>query len=68
MGRECAQGENAVREVSETKMRETEKCANEESSLDYLFQLAIEMKKLELPWLSHVEPVITSRGPTEYGA
>lgn len=36
--------------------------------MDYLFQLAIEMKKLELPWISHVEPVVTSRGPTEYGA
>lgn len=43
------------------------KCANEGCSLDYLFQLAIEMKKLELPWLSHVEPVITNREPTTYG-
>ncbi|KAH8603071.1 Methylthioribulose-1-phosphate dehydratase [Bisporella sp. PMI_857] len=26
-------------------------------SLDYLFQLAIEMKKLDLPWLSNIKPV-----------
>ncbi len=38
-------------------------------SLDYLFQLAIEMKKLSLPWISHVEPVATKQQKaTEYGA
>jgi hypothetical protein len=28
--------------------------ANELTSLDYLFQLAVEMKKLGLPWLSDI--------------
>lgn len=27
------------------------------SSLDYLFQLAVEMKQLGLPWISEVTPV-----------
>jgi methylthioribulose-1-phosphate dehydratase len=31
-------------------------------SLDYLFQLAVEMKQLGLPWLSNVPKVITSSG------
>lgn len=26
-------------------------------SLDYLFQLAVEMKKLGLPWISEIEQV-----------
>lgn len=26
-------------------------------SLDYLFQIAVEMKKLGLPWLSDVKPI-----------
>lgn len=31
-------------------------------SLDYLFQLAVEMKQLGLPWISSVEKVITASG------
>lgn len=30
-------------------------------SLDYLFQLAVEMKKMGLPWITHIAPVKTSR-------
>ncbi|KLU87773.1 methylthioribulose-1-phosphate dehydratase [Magnaporthiopsis poae ATCC 64411] len=30
-------------------------------SLDYLFQLAVEMKKLGLPWITDITPVETSR-------
>ncbi|KAK3695003.1 class II aldolase/adducin N-terminal [Podospora appendiculata] len=30
-------------------------------SLDYLFQLAVEMHKLGLPWMTEIEPVKTSR-------
>jgi len=26
-------------------------------SLDYLFQLAVEMKRLDLPWITDIEPV-----------
>jgi methylthioribulose-1-phosphate dehydratase len=26
--------------------------------LDYLFQLAVEMKKLGLPWISNIEPTV----------
>jgi methylthioribulose-1-phosphate dehydratase len=29
--------------------------------LDYLFQLAVEMKKLGLPWLSEIEPVVPTK-------
>jgi methylthioribulose-1-phosphate dehydratase len=29
-----------------------------DASLDYLFQLAVEMKQLNLPWVSEVEPVV----------
>lgn len=32
------------------------------SSLDYLFQLAVEMKQLNLPWITDIEPV-TPRKP-----
>ncbi|KAK7952464.1 methylthioribulose-1-phosphate dehydratase [Apiospora aurea] len=31
-------------------------------SLDYLFQLAVEMKQLGLPWISNVSKVVTSSG------
>jgi hypothetical protein len=31
------------------------------SSLDYLFQLAVEMKKLGLPWITQIEPVVPTR-------
>lgn len=34
----------------------------DQHSLDYLFQLAVEMKQLGLPWISNVEKVITSSG------
>lgn len=27
-------------------------------SLDYLFQLAVEMKQLNLPWITEIEPVV----------
>jgi methylthioribulose-1-phosphate dehydratase len=27
------------------------------NSLDYLFQLAVEMKRLDLPWITDIEPV-----------
>ena len=37
-------------------------CANCECSLDYLFQLAVEMKQLGLPWISNVSKVVTSSG------
>lgn len=30
-------------------------------SLDYLFQLAVEMHKLGLPWISEIEPVVPTR-------
>ncbi|KAH8839014.1 Methylthioribulose-1-phosphate dehydratase [Pyricularia oryzae] len=30
-------------------------------SLDYLFQLAVEMKKMSLPWITDITPVKTSR-------
>lgn len=30
-------------------------------SLDYLFQLAVEMERLGLPWITDIEPVKTSR-------
>lgn len=30
-------------------------------SLDYLFQLAVEMKKLGLPWISHVTQIAPQR-------
>ncbi|KAL1883826.1 hypothetical protein VTK73DRAFT_7614 [Phialemonium thermophilum] len=30
-------------------------------SLDYLFQLAVEMKKLGLPWITDIEPVVPQR-------
>ncbi|KAB5551414.1 class II aldolase/adducin N-terminal [Coniochaeta sp. 2T2.1] len=30
-------------------------------SLDYLFQLAVEMKKLGLPWITQIEPVVPTR-------
>lgn len=30
-------------------------------SLDYLFQLAVEMKQLGLPWISEVEPIVPRR-------
>lgn len=30
-------------------------------SLDYLFQLAVEMKKLGLPWISEVEQIAPQR-------
>lgn len=31
-------------------------------SLDYLFQLAVEMKRLGLPWLSNIPKVVTASG------
>lgn len=31
-------------------------------SLDYLFQLAVEMKKLGIPWISDIEPTVPTRG------
>lgn len=31
------------------------------TSLDYLFQLAVEMKKLGIPWISDVAPVAPER-------
>lgn len=31
-------------------------------SLDYLFQLAVEMKKLGIPWISDIAPTIPTRG------
>lgn len=34
----------------------------DQHSLDYLFQLAVEMKQLGLPWISNVEKVITASG------
>jgi len=30
-------------------------------SLDYLFQLAVEMKRLNLPWITDIEPVVPRR-------
>jgi hypothetical protein len=35
--------------------------ANNETSLDYLFQLAVEMKQLNLPWITDIEPVVPRR-------
>lgn len=31
------------------------------ASLDYLFQLAVEMKQLGLPWITDIEPTIPTR-------
>jgi methylthioribulose-1-phosphate dehydratase len=31
------------------------------NSLDYLFQLAVEMKRLDLPWITDIEPVMPRR-------
>lgn len=34
-----------------------DKAKAQAESLDYLFQLAVEMKKLGLPWVSHIEQI-----------
>lgn len=33
-------------------------CADMISSLDYLFQIAVEMKKLGIPWESDIKPTL----------
>lgn len=33
-------------------------------SLDYLFQLAVEMKKLGVPWVSDIEPTLPRKSLT----
>lgn len=65
MGRQRSQGEDPVREVSAALngCDRDLRIANitSSTSLDYLFQLAVEMHKLGLPWISQVEQIAPQR-------
>lgn len=57
MGRYCLEGEDTVREVSTITRVCNTRCPDFPISLDYLFQLAVEMHKLGLDPAGPIAPI-----------